>query len=80
MLQLKTFLINIRRSNLLAAVFTAAVILGMASCEKEISVEVPDSEAKLVIEGRIEADGINPTPPFITLTKTAGYFETTDHP
>ncbi|MBL4734472.1 MAG: DUF4249 family protein [Flavobacteriales bacterium] len=51
--------------------------LGLGSCEKEITVEVPNSEPKLVIEGRIESDGINETPPFITLTKSTGYFETT---
>lgn len=46
-------------------------------CEKVIEVELPEIESKLVIEGRIEADGITKSPPFITLTKTTGYFEAT---
>lgn len=46
-------------------------------CEKEIEVKLPASESKLVIEGRIESDGITKSPPFITLSKTTGYFDAT---
>jgi hypothetical protein len=60
--------------NFLGALFISAIVL---SCEKEITVELPDSDPKLVIEGRIEADGVNDIPPMVTLTKTTGYFGAT---
>lgn len=46
----------------------------MLSCEKEITVDLPEAEAKLVVEGRIEPG----LPPFVMLTRSAGYFDATD--
>ena len=46
-------------------------------CEKEIIIEVPDSEIMLVVEGRIEGDGLSKTPPFVLLSRSSGYFEVT---
>jgi len=46
-------------------------------CEKEITIDIPPADPKLVIEGIIEADGINQTPPVVMLTKSTGYFEPT---
>ena len=53
-----------------------ALLLSLAfvSCEKEITVDLPKTEPKLVVEGFIE-QGI---PPFIKLTKSAGFFEPAD--
>jgi len=48
-----------------------------SACEKEIQVDVPDPVPKLVIEGRIESDGITKTPPLITLSKSSSFFGTT---
>jgi hypothetical protein len=45
-----------------------------ASCEKEITVELPETEPFLVVEGTIEPG----QPPIILLTRTQGYFEPTD--
>jgi Domain of unknown function (DUF4249) len=44
------------------------------SCEKEITVEVPEVESKIVVEGTI----FNDQPPLIFLTWSQGYFEPTD--
>ena len=46
----------------------------MLSCEKEVTVDLPDAERKLVVEGRIELG----LPPFLMLTRSAGYFDATD--
>ncbi len=53
-------------------IFIFSLILG--ACEKNITVKLPDSSAKLVVEGYIEPG----LPPFITLTKSAAYFDKTD--
>ncbi|HEY0976862.1 MAG TPA: DUF4249 domain-containing protein [Flavobacteriales bacterium] len=45
----------------------------LSGCEKEITVDVPDTPERLVVEGTIE-QGL---PPFIILTRTQGYFEPT---
>lgn len=45
-----------------------------SSCEKEIQIDLPEAEAGLVVEGRIESG----QPPYIILTKSTGYFESTD--
>lgn len=44
------------------------------SCEKEISVDLPAVEQKIVIEGTIEQG----QPPIVLLTYSQGYFEPTD--
>ena len=52
--------------------FTFFVFL--SSCEKEITVDLPEYKDKIVVEGHIE----NGLPPYIVLTKSTGYFEPTD--
>lgn len=44
------------------------------SCEKDITIELPEQEPVLVVEGRIE----NGQPPYVILTKSTGYFEAAD--
>jgi len=56
---------------------TILVAIVFIGCQKEINIDIPDAEQKLVIEGTIEADGVNPTPPVVMLTKSQGYFEPT---
>lgn len=46
----------------------------LLSCEKEISVDLPTAEPKLVVEGNIEL-GANP---IVILSKTTNYFDPTD--
>ncbi|HIA12459.1 MAG TPA: DUF4249 domain-containing protein [Flavobacteriales bacterium] len=55
-----------------------SVTLWLISCEKEITIDLPNVEDKLVVEGKIEYDGITNTPPIVILTKSTGYFEPTD--
>ncbi|HQV52891.1 MAG: DUF4249 domain-containing protein [Flavobacteriales bacterium] len=45
----------------------------LASCTKDITVKLPETEAKVVVEGIIETDG----PPLILLTRTQGFFDPT---
>jgi hypothetical protein len=52
--------------------FLAAVLF--ASCEKEITVDLPETDPFVVVEGSIEPG----RPPIIMLTRTQGYFEPTD--
>ena len=70
-------IVKLIRSSTLAILLAAMVGFGIG-CEKVIEVELPESKAKLVIEGTIEADGVTKSPPFITLTKTTGYFDATN--
>ncbi len=44
------------------------------SCEKEITVDLPQAEPKIVVEGSIEQN----MPPFVLLSKSQGFFEPTD--
>ncbi len=44
------------------------------SCEKDITVDLPETESKLVVEGRIEPG----VPPLVILTKSTGYFDETN--
>ncbi|MFH1321312.1 MAG: DUF4249 domain-containing protein [Bacteroidota bacterium] len=44
------------------------------SCEKDIEVDMPEAEQKIVIEGHIEPG----LPPYVILTKTISYFNPTD--
>ncbi len=50
------------------------LMLTFQSCEKQIEIDVPPAEKRLVVDGRIET-GI---PPIIFLSTTSGYFEPTD--
>ncbi|MBL8000929.1 MAG: DUF4249 domain-containing protein [Flavobacteriales bacterium] len=52
----------------------AALAVLLSSCEKEITVDLPETEPKLVVEGTIEVGG----PPIVILTRTQSYFAPTD--
>lgn len=54
---------------LAAAVF----LLALVACEKEITVDLPETEPRVVVEGRIETG----EPPFILLTRTQNFFAPT---
>lgn len=54
--------------------FTVIISLMLVACEKDIDIELPDAERKIVVEGSIEPN----QPPFIILTKTEGYFDPVD--
>lgn len=45
-------------------------LVSLSSCEKEITVDLPPVESKLVVEGTIFPN----SPPFIILTRSDGYF------
>lgn len=45
----------------------------MASCEKDIDINIPDTEPQIVIEGTIENGG----PPIVLVSETRGFFEPT---
>jgi len=51
--------------------FSAALILTLTSCEKEITVDLPEAESLIVVEGTIE----NGFPPIIFLSQSQGYFD-----
>lgn len=46
----------------------------LVSCQKEITVDLPSSPPRIVVEGSIEQD----LPPLVMLTWSQGYFEPTD--
>ena len=50
------------------------LLLSCLGCEKEIYISIPPAEEKLVVEGFIEQG----MPPIVILTKSSGYFESTD--
>lgn len=54
------------------AVFILLLFIG--SCEKEIDVDLPRPEEKLIVEGVIELGEI----PYVILSKSSGYFDPTD--
>jgi len=46
----------------------------LLSCQEEITLDLPEAETKLVVQGAIE----NGFPAYVTLTKNQGYFESID--
>ncbi len=48
--------------------------LCLFSCEKDIDIELPEADKKIVVEGSIETG----LPPFVILTRTEGYFDPID--
>lgn len=58
----------------ISLLFAFSTLLLFWACEKEISIDLPDAEIKLVVEGKIEPN----LPPLIILTKSVGYFAPTD--
>lgn len=51
-----------------------ALILSLVACTKDIKVDLPETEPKLVIEGNIETG----RPPIVFLTRSQSYFAPTD--
>lgn len=60
-----------RPRTIIFGLITATVLAG---CEKEITVDLPSTEPRIVVEGTIETGG----PPLVVLTRTQGYFAPTD--
>ena len=52
----------------------ALLLLALVACEKEITVDLPTTEPKLVVEGTIEPG----RPPIVILTRTQSFFAPTD--
>lgn len=55
-------------------VITLIISVLFTSCEREVNIDIPDSEGRLIVEARIE-DGL---PPIVILSKSIGYFKFTD--
>jgi hypothetical protein len=62
-----------RRLFLFAFSLSCVIIVGLSSCEKEITVDLPATEAVIVVEGSI----FQGEAPIIMLTRSQGYFEPT---
>lgn len=56
------------------ALIAIAVLGGLSACTKEITVELPPAEEKLVINGTIEPG----KPPIVVVTRTESFFAPTD--
>lgn len=52
----------------------AIASLILTACEKEITIELPDAEEKIVVEGHIEPNQA----PYVILTRSSGYFDPVD--
>ena len=50
------------------------ISLLLISCQEEITLDLPQSQDKIIVEGSIE----NGFPPYVILTKNQGYFESID--
>lgn len=50
------------------------LIFSLASCEKDITIDLPNSEVKIVIEGAIETEQY----PYVIVTKNQGFFQPVD--
>lgn len=55
----------------LRTVLLALGVVSLASCEKEITIEVPDSARNIVFEGYVE----NGQFPYVIITRSSGYFD-----
>jgi len=55
-------------------IIIALTVFTLVACEKDIDIELPEGERKLVVEGSIEQN----QPPFVILSKTEGYFDPVD--
>jgi hypothetical protein len=64
--------IQLQRLPIWMGILLFSITLG--SCQKQIEIDLPEVESKLVVEGKIE-QGL---PPIVMLTKSIGYFEPTD--
>ena len=54
--------------------FFACAVLALASCTKEVKIDIPGYEEQLVIDGRIETG----QPPLVILSKTKDIYAPTD--
>lgn len=54
--------------------YISAVLFSLASCTKEVQIDIPGYEEQLVIDGQIETDG----PPFVLISKTSDIYSPTD--
>lgn len=61
-------------NNIVRILVVFSLLLLMSSCEKEIDVDLPRPEEKLIVEGIIETDQF----PYVVLSKSTGYFDPTD--
>ncbi|NLA23689.1 MAG: DUF4249 domain-containing protein [Bacteroidales bacterium] len=62
------------KKNAIIILILVGIFLAVSSCEKDISIDLPRPEDKLVVEGYI----INGEFPYVFLTKNAGYFDMVD--
>jgi hypothetical protein len=62
------------RYNLLSAVGISFLLMFIASCEKDIKINIPESESKVVVEGYIYQD----TNAYLFLTKSSPFFNELD--
>ena len=53
--------------------FTVLLLLGVNSCVKDVKIDLPQYEQKLVIDGRIETG----QPPLVILSKTQDLYSET---
>jgi len=67
---MRTISTQLRRKG---ALLFAAVLMGLTACEKDITVVLPETEPRVVVEGTIETG----QPPFVILTRTQGFFAPT---
>lgn len=51
-----------------------SAIVVLASCQKDVTFDVPDAKPKIVVEGFIDVD----RPPFVFLTRSSNYFGVVD--
>lgn len=58
------------KSHLVIWIFGLIAVIVAASCEKNISLDLPEAEDRLVVEGRIETG----KPPVVILTKNMSYY------
>lgn len=61
-------------NNIVRILVVFSLLLFVTSCEKEIDVDLPRPEEKLIVEGVIETDQF----PYVVLSKSTGYFDPTD--
>ena len=61
-------------SQIYLSILLALVVSVLMGCEKEITIDLPSVESKIVVQGNIEQG----QPPIVLLSESQGYFEATD--
>ena len=69
-----TFALLLTCMKIAGFLFQLVIFISLVSCEKEITVDLPIAESKIVVEGTILPGEF----PLVLLTWTQGYFEPTD--